>query len=155
MHPWKSRGWIVGMFACNQNKQTYQRHVLSKSWWKWWKCASRMDPFHSSWHQSFTFHRCRLIEWIPHSWMGHVVFFFLSRYLQVHNDVPAVSAADKQTYAQCRTCSSEKPEIHSSISCLGKAADLILLWEFRVVFKILNAAILRVWRLENWRRGRH
>ena len=34
----------------------------------------------------------------------------------------------------------------------GKAADLILLWEFRVVFKILNAAVLRV-RLGNWRRG--
>ena len=53
--------------------------------------------------------------------MGHVVFFFLSRYLQVHNDVPAVSAADKQTYAQCRTYSSEKPESHLSISCLGKS----------------------------------
>ena len=82
----------------------------------------------------------------------HFVFFFLSRYVQVHNDVPAVSAADKQTYAQCRTYSSEKPESHLSISCLGKAADLILLWEFRVVFKILNAAVLRV-RLGNWRRG--
>ena len=51
----------------------------------------------------------------------HFVFFFLSRYVQVHNDVPAVSAADKQTYAQCRTYSSEKPESHLSISCLGKS----------------------------------